>query len=183
VKFDSYIRRARKVSTSGSLWMKIKGTAEITFCKSNQEFAKELQRIAIALDRDIVLRGRRVGFVRLIPINRNFAHGQPFSPACVSPKQNTHLIHQWLIPRLSRSKVYHSCVPVEWWRMQKFRVSRLRCSRLCEKRGHPRQHFLHDRRRQGIYFAGVAGGQIEHARLIAAHHAGIDFCIVPDWGS
>jgi len=50
VKFDTNIRRASEVSTSGTLRMKIKGTAKITFCKGNQEFAKKLQGTAIAFD-------------------------------------------------------------------------------------------------------------------------------------
>ncbi|GHU29463.1 hypothetical protein FACS189497_07480 [Betaproteobacteria bacterium] len=35
----------------------------------------------------------------------------------------------------------------------------------------PCQHFVHERRRQLIYFPGVAGRQIEYAGLIASHHA------------
>ena len=43
---------------------------------------------------------------------------------------------------------------------------------LLEKRGDFRQHFVHDGFWQGIHLAGVAGGQVDHARLIAANDAG-----------
>ena len=44
--------------------------------------------------------------------------------------------------------------------------------RLLEKRGDFRQYLFHDRFRQGINLAGVAGGQVDHARLVATHDAG-----------
>ena len=40
---------------------------------------------------------------------------------------------------------------------------------LLEKRGDFRQHFIHDGVWQGIHLAGVACGQVDHARLIAAN--------------
>ena len=43
---------------------------------------------------------------------------------------------------------------------------------LLEKRGDFRQHFVHDGFWQGIHLAGVAGSQVDHARLIATHDAG-----------
>ena len=43
---------------------------------------------------------------------------------------------------------------------------------LLEKRGDLRQHFIHDLSRQRAHLAGMAGGQVEHARLIAAYDAG-----------
>jgi hypothetical protein len=46
-----------------------------------------------------------------------------------------------------------------------------------EKRGDLRQHFIHDRCWQGVHLAGMAGGQVEQARLIAPHDAGgLDAC-------
>ena len=44
--------------------------------------------------------------------------------------------------------------------------------RLLKQRGDFRQHFVHDGFWQGIDLAGVAGGQVDHARLIATHYAG-----------
>ena len=41
-----------------------------------------------------------------------------------------------------------------------------------QKRYDSRRHLVHEEYGQGIYLAGMAGGEVDHARLIAAHYAG-----------
>ena len=43
---------------------------------------------------------------------------------------------------------------------------------LLENRHESRQHFVNDLLRRAFDFSGAAGGQVERARLVAAHDAG-----------